>query len=64
MPYNQDYAEYVEWRSDTMKHPIDRVQMSTFDCLDKTKRHCSFVNVADDYKSLAISGKVSAYFSS
>jgi hypothetical protein len=45
MPYNHDYSEDVERRSDTMKHPINWVHMSTFDCLNKTKRHCSLINL-------------------
>jgi hypothetical protein len=45
MPYNNDYSEDVERCSDTMKRPINWVHMSTFDCLDKTKRHYSFINL-------------------
>ena len=45
MPYNHDYSEDVERRSDTMKHPINWVHMSTFDCLNNTKRHCSLINL-------------------
>ena len=45
MPYNQDYSEDVERCSDTMKHPINSAHMSTFDCLNKTKLHCSFNNI-------------------
>jgi hypothetical protein len=28
-----------------MKRPINWVHLSTFDCLDKTKRHYSFINL-------------------
>ena len=45
MAYNHDYSDNVERRSDTMKYPINWVPMSTFDCLNKTKRHCSFINL-------------------
>ena len=45
MPYNHDYSEDVERRSDTMKYPINWVHVSTFDCLNKTKRHCSLINL-------------------
>ena len=30
MPYNHDYSEDVERRSDTMKHPINWVHMRYF----------------------------------
>ena len=57
MPYNHDYSEDVERRSDTMKHPINWVHMSTFDCLNKTKRHCSLINlivmIISDWLTLA-----------
>ncbi len=57
MPYNHDYSEDVERRSDTMKHPINRVHMSTFDCLNKTKRHCWLINlivmIISDWLTLA-----------
>ena len=45
MPYNHDYSEHVERRSDAMERPINWVHMSTFDCLNKTKRHCSLINL-------------------
>jgi hypothetical protein len=45
MSYNHDYSEDVERRSDTMKYPINWVHVSTFDCLNKTKRHCSLINL-------------------
>jgi hypothetical protein len=57
MPYNHDNSEDVERRSDTMKHPINWVHMSTFDCLNKTKRHCSLINlivmIISDWLTLA-----------
>ena len=57
MPYNRDYSEDVERRSDTMKRPINWVHMSTFDCLNKTKRHCSLVSlivmIISDWLTLA-----------
>ena len=57
MPYNHNYSEDVERRSDTMKHPINWVHMSTFDCLNKTKRHCSLINlvviIISDWLTLA-----------
>ena len=58
MPYNHDYSEDVERRSDTMKHPINWVHMSTFDCLNKTKRHCSLISlivmIISDWLTLAV----------
>jgi hypothetical protein len=57
MPYNHDYSEDVERRSDAMKRPINWVNMSTFDCLNKTKRHCSLINlivmIISDWLTLA-----------
>ena len=57
MPYNHDYSEHVERRSNTMKHPINWVPMSTFDCLNKTKRHFSLISlivmIISDWLTLA-----------
>ena len=57
MPYNHDYSEDVKRRSDTTKLPINWVHMSTFDCLNKTKRHCSLNNlivmIISDWLTLA-----------
>ena len=57
MPYNHDYSEDVERCSDTMKHPINWAHMSTFDCLNKTKRHCSLISlivmIISDWLTLA-----------
>ena len=63
IPYNNDYSEDVERCSDTMKRPINWVHMSTFDCLNKTKRHCSLINlmvmIISDWLTLAVCHDVS-----
>jgi hypothetical protein len=57
MPYTHDYSDNVERRSDTVKYSINWVHMSTFDCLNKTERHCSFTNlivmIISDWLTLA-----------
>ena len=41
-----------------MTHPINWVHMSTFDCLNKTKLHCSLINlilmIISDWLTLAV----------
>ena len=57
MPYNHDYSEDVERCSDTMKYSINWVPMSTFDYLNKTKRHYSLISlivvIVSDWLTLA-----------
>ena len=64
IPYNHDNSEDVERRYNTMKRPINWVHMSTFDCLNKTKRHCSLINlivmIISDWLTLADKALINA----